>query len=160
MSDEIRGHRTKFATPRHVLHGWGSTLFETWWYMIPNGLALSFQQRLGQWAMFQLISCFKRNMVRYCRTRKFSFDLAGRPYSQVSASKEFFQPSFFSFFTSSEDIGTSFVALIINRATFFEYLLVTLFPDINLTAALYERCSYLHVTDKNMVVTSFTNGNS
>ena len=29
------------------------------------------------------------------------------------------------------------MALIINRAIIFEYLLVTIFPDINLTSALY-----------------------
>lgn len=36
-------------------------------------------------------------------------------------------------------LGSLFVALIIDRAIIFEYLLVSIFPDVNLTAALYDK---------------------
>lgn len=60
---------------------------------------------------------------------------------------QFLWPCLFSLFTSDEEIGTLFVALIINRAIIFKCLLVGMFPDINFTAAASERCPYLHVTD-------------
>lgn len=55
--------------------------------------------------------------------------------------------------------GAFFFFALSSELSFLTTLLVSIFPDINLTSALYDRCSYLHVTDKDMEVMSLTESN-